>query len=219
MEDEKKKESGAPWWVWVLVGVLGLGIVSAAFGDDDASETAGEAEEQQEVSAEVDDDSASQEAAPDDADMAEEPEPVTEEADAEPTAVAGIGDSVTQEEFVFTVNSMECGISRVGSELLGEEAQGQYCKISVSVENTGNQAEYFSADSQVVYDDQGREFEADTGAMIYLDEGDDVWLGDDINPGNAIEAGLLFDLPEGVEPATIALKEGIFGSPVEVSLK
>jgi len=78
---------------------------------------------------------------------------------------AGLGDPVSQDAFVFTVNSMECGISQVGSDLLGEEAQGQYCKISVSVENAGNEAEYFSADSQVVYDDQGREFEADTGAM------------------------------------------------------
>lgn len=144
----------------------------------------------------------------------------TEEAqESESDVDGGIGDVVSEGNFSFVVNSVECGITYVGSDLLGEEAQGQFCKIAISVENTGNEAEYFSADSQLVYDDQGREFEADTGAMIYLDEGDDVWIGSDINPGNAIDASLLFDLPEGVEPVQIRLVEGYFGVGVDVSLK
>lgn len=148
------------------------------------------------------------------------PDSATEEAqESESDVDGGIGDVVSEGNFSFVVNSVECGITYVGSDLLGEEAQGQFCKIAISVENTGNEAEYFSADSQLVYDDQGREFEADTGAMLYLDEGDDVWIGSDINPGNAIDASLLFDLPEGVEPVQIRLVEGYFGVGVDVSLK
>ena len=208
MEEEKKKKSGVPIWVWIFVGVLGLGIVSVAFGGEDNVATS-DADPSGEV-ADTGTADSSEDSTPD---QSSEPQ------EAESEVSAGLGDPVSQDAFVFTVNSMECGISQVGSDLLGEEAQGQYCKISVSVENAGNEAEYFSADSQVVYDDQGREFEADTAAMIYLDEGSEVWLGDDINPGNTIEAVLLYDMPEGVEPVTIALKEGFFGSAVEVALR
>lgn len=132
---------------------------------------------------------------------------------------AGIGDTVGEGNFSFTVNSVECGLTTIGSDLLGEEAQGEFCKIRVSVENTGNAAEYFDSSSQLVYDAEGREFEADVSAMIYLDEGDGVWIGDDINPGNKIEATLLFDMPVGVAPVTIRLIEGYFGTGVDVSLK
>lgn len=141
----------------------------------------------------------------------------TTEEEAAP-AMVGIGQVAQEGNFAFVVNAVECGIASVGSDLLGEEAQGQFCKIEISVENTGDEAEYFSADSQLVYDDQGREFEADTSAMLYLDEGDGVWIGDDINPGNSIDASLLFDLPEGVEPVQIRLVEGFFGVGVDVAL-
>ena len=54
--------------------------------------------------------------------------------------------------------------------------------------------------------------------MIYLEEGDDVWTGDEINPGNSIASNLLFDAPEGVEPVEIRLVEGFVGVGVNVSL-
>jgi hypothetical protein len=134
-------------------------------------------------------------------------------------ALPKIGDSVVSGNFTFTVNSMECGISQVGNDTLGQEAQGEYCKINVTVANTGKEADYFAASSQVVLDAEGREFEADTGAMIYLDEGDEVWLGADINPGNSAEVVILYDMPAGVAPVSITLVDGIFSSGVVVSLQ
>jgi hypothetical protein len=134
------------------------------------------------------------------------------------SAAAGIGDVVGEGNFSFVVNSVECGIASVGSDPFGEEAQGEFCQIRISVENTGNQAEYFSSSSQLVYDADGREFEADTTAMLYLEDEDAVWIGDDINPGNRIDATLLFDMPSGVVPVTITLIEGYFGAGVDVSL-
>jgi hypothetical protein len=131
----------------------------------------------------------------------------------------GIGSSVVAGNFTFTVNSLECGITGVGSDSFGQKAQGEYCKINLTVANTGKEADYFSASNQKVMDAEGREFEADTGAMIYLEEGDDVWLGADINPGNSAEVAILYDMPVGVAPVTITLVDGFFGSGVEVALK
>jgi hypothetical protein len=131
----------------------------------------------------------------------------------------GIGSSVVAGNFTFTVNSVECGITGVGSDSFGQKAQGEYCKINLTVANTGKEADYFSASNQKVMDAEGREFEADTSAMIYLEEGDDVWLGADINPGNSAEVAILYDMPVGVAPVTITLVDGFFGSGVEVALK
>ena len=129
------------------------------------------------------------------------------------------GDRVESGNFTFTLNAMECGISKVGNDTFGAEAQGEYCKITMNVENTGNEADYFSASNQIVKDAEGREFEADTSAMIYLEEGDDIWLGADINPGNSADVAILYDMPTGVSPVSITVVDGFFGSGKEVSLK
>lgn len=210
-----KAKALRPWYqkkrFIVPIAIVVLGAASSALnGGGDESSSTSPAPSTSEVEESSAPDSATEEAQ----------DSVTEEAqESESDVAGGIGDAVSEGNFSFVVNSVECGITYVGSDLLGEEAQGQFCKVAISVENTGNEAEYFSAGSQLVYDDQGREFEADTGAMIYLDEGDDVWIGSDINPGNAIDASLLFDLPEGVEPVQIRLVEGYFGVGVDVSLK
>lgn len=130
----------------------------------------------------------------------------------------GIGSAVVSGNFTFTVTGIECGIPGVGTDTFGQKAQGEYCKINLTVENTGNEADYFSASNQKVKDAEGREFEADTGAMIYLEEGDDVWLGADINPGNSADVAILYDMPVGVAPVSITLVDGMFGSGVEVTL-
>lgn len=207
-----KAKAMRPWYqkkrFIIPIGIVVLGAASSALnagGDESPS---------------VSSSSSSSSSSSGDDDTSTTQEAVEEEVEQDDSNVdGGIGDTVSEGNFSFVVNSVECGITYVGTDLLGEEAQGQFCKIAISVENTGNEAEWFSADSQLVYDDQGREFEADTGAMLYLDEGDDVWIGDDINPGNSIDASLLFDLPEGVEPVEIRLVEGYFGVGVNVSLK
>lgn len=149
----------------------------------------------------------------DDSGAASTEETTTEE------SVPGIGTAVESGNFTFTVTALECGIAGVGTDSFGQKAQGEYCKINLTVENTGKEADYFSASNQKVLDAEGREFEADTGAMIYLEEGDDVWLGADINPGNSAEVAILYDMPQGVAPVSITLVDGMFGSGVEVALK
>lgn len=203
-----KAKAMRPWYqkkrFIIPIGIVVLSVASSALnGGGDDSPSASTSSSDSSSSSSEDGNSSTQEAAE----------------EGESDVDGGIGDMVSEGNFSFVVNSVECGIPSVGSDSFGEEAQGQFCKIAISVENTGNEAEWFSAGSQLVYDEQGREFEADTGAMIYLDEGDDVWFGDDINPGNSIDASLLFDLPEGVEPVEIRLVEGYFGVGVSVSLK
>lgn len=135
----------------------------------------------------------------------------------EPKAL-GIGDTAVDGKFSFTVASVKCGIKSVGTKYLGKKPQGQFCAVSVKVENTGKEPETMFADNQKIFDDQDREFAPDTSAMIYMKDGGDTWVKE-INPGNTLEGVLLFDLPKDATPKTIELHENAFSTGVTVELK
>jgi hypothetical protein len=130
---------------------------------------------------------------------------------------AGIGEAAVDGDFSFTVTDVECGITNVGNDTFGAEAQGQFCLISLSIENIGDEAQTMFADNQKLFDTEGREFSADTGAMLYLENGSDAWVSE-INPGNSLEGQLLFDVPKDAALDYIKLADSLFSSGVEVSL-
>jgi hypothetical protein len=137
----------------------------------------------------------------------------------EPEAdVLGIGDTATEDGFSFVVNGIECGIESVGDNTFGAEAQGQFCKVNITIENIGDKAEYVYADAQVLFDDQGREFSPDTGSMIYLGDAANLWF-EEINPGNSVTSDLLYDVSDDFVAASIEVHSSSFSSGVSISLK
>jgi hypothetical protein len=133
-------------------------------------------------------------------------------------AMPGIGEAAVDGKFSFTVKSVECGIASVGDEYLNKEAQGQFCKVALTIENVGNEPQTMFSDNQKLFDSEDREFSPDSTAMIYMKDGSDAWLKE-INPGNSLEGNLLFDLPVDATPATIELHDSAFSGGVKVSLK
>lgn len=131
---------------------------------------------------------------------------------------ATIGTPAVDGKFSFTVSKVKCGIKSVGSSSFGAEAQGQFCQISLSIENVGDEPQTMFADSQKVYDSEGREFSADTSSMMYMDGGSDAWLKE-INPGNTLKGAILFDVPKDAVLDYIELHDSMFSGGVEVSLK
>ncbi|MFE9183015.1 DUF4352 domain-containing protein [Micromonospora haikouensis] len=122
----------------------------------------------------------------------------------------GIGDKVRGGDFEFTVKSVKCGISQVGSDFLNTKAQGTFCKISVTVKNVTKRAHTFHADGSLTAQDaSGREYEADGEAGIYGNSDGQGFL-DEINPGNSVTANVYFDVPKGTKLKTITLDAGLF---------
>lgn len=180
----------------IALGCLGCGVLAVVAADDD--------------------DESSSSSSPDSSDEADD-----EEADAETEAddaesVAEVGDEVQDGTFSFVVNDTEAGVSEVGGDFLSEEAQGEFIIVDVTVENTGDSAEYFSDSGQQLVDDEGKEYDADSEAGIYIEDNES--LLEKINPGNKIDVKLVFDVPEGVEPTTLVLSESVLSDGVEVSL-
>ncbi|MEE6280494.1 DUF4352 domain-containing protein [Georgenia sp. MJ170] len=138
-----------------------------------------------------------------------EPEPADE-------AGPGMGDAVRDGKFEFTVTDVEAGVAEVGNEWLNEQAQGQFVLVHVTVANIGDQAQMFHGDNHTLVDDQGREHSANSAAAIYLEDSDSFLT--DINPGNTVEAVVVFDIPADAVPAAVELHDSMFSGGVTVSL-
>lgn len=130
-----------------------------------------------------------------------------------------VGVPVRDGKFEFTVKSINCGVSRVGTnEYLMKTPQGQYCLLNLSVKNIGNQAQSLLSSNQKLLSD-GKTYSADDTATLYAAAtGSSTWYTD-INPGNSVEGVIVFDLPKDVTPRVANLHDSAFSSGVIIKLQ
>lgn len=131
-------------------------------------------------------------------------------------ATASIGQPVRDGKFEFTVKKVKCDVNRVGPMDFGVEAQGQFCLVTVQVENIGDEAQSFFGSNQYLYDEEGRQFSADDEAAIYLEDSQSLY--EEINPGNSVQGVVVFDIPKDATPASIELHDSAFSGGVAVEL-
>lgn len=190
----------------VVVGIV-AGIAGGG-GDDDTAAPAASAPAAEGAEA------AATDAA---AEPAEPAEPATEApAEAPAETVPGIGTAVRDGKFEFTVTDVEAGVPTIGSDMLGDTAQGQFVLVSVTVTNIGDAAQSFFGDNATLVDDQGREHSADSTAAIYLENSESFYT--EINPGNGVDAVVVFDIPADAVPTAIELHDSMFSGGVTVAL-
>ena len=144
----------------------------------------------------------------------------TEQAGTSSKPIAKIGDAVRDGKFEFVVNKMSCGETTVGSQYLKAEAQGQFCRINVTVKNIGNEPQTLSHSDQYAYNAQNQKYSADTEAAIYANSDSTAsnWYND-INPGNTVTGDLFFDVPKELTLAKIELHDSAFSSGITVLLQ
>jgi hypothetical protein len=128
----------------------------------------------------------------------------------------GLNDAVRDGKFEFTVKKVDCGKTKIGTSMFGAKAQGQFCMVSVRVENIGDEAQSMFGENQLMFDQDGREFSADTEAAMYMDDAQTLW--EEINPGNSINGVVVFDVPKNAVPTSIELHDSMFSDGVTVSL-
>ena len=131
----------------------------------------------------------------------------------------GLNTPVRDGKFEFVVTGVESGVAEVGDNpYLTEKAQGQFVIVSLTVKNISDKPQSFAPGSQKLVDDQGRSFESNTSAQVALG-GSDITIWDNINPGNAVQAKVVYDMPAGAVPARIELHDSMFSGGESVSLK
>ncbi|MFE9914121.1 DUF4352 domain-containing protein [Micromonospora sp. NPDC005553] len=138
-------------------------------------------------------------------------------AEEKPAKTAKIGQPARDGKFEFTVKSSKCGVAKIGSDMLGQKAQGQFCLVTVNVKNIGKEAQMFDGSSQKAYAADGTEYSADTGAAIYANKNAETFLND-INPGNQVNGVVVFDIPKNVKLTKLELHDSMFSGGVEVTL-
>ncbi|GHJ54490.1 hypothetical protein Nm8I071_37970 [Nonomuraea sp. TT08I-71] len=137
--------------------------------------------------------------------------------DDKPAKVAKIGQPARDGKFEFTVKSSKCGVAKIGTDMLGAKAQGQFCLVTVNVKNIGKESQMFDGSSQKAYAANGTEYSADGGAAIYANKNAETFLND-INPGNQVTGVVVFDIPKNVKLAKLELHDSPFSGGVTVSL-
>ena len=129
---------------------------------------------------------------------------------------AGIGSKVRDGKFEFVVRSVKCGIAKVGDNpYLQKKAQGQFCAVTMSVTNIGDEPQSMFADNQYAFDAKGRKLSADSEASIYDDSSQVLW--EEINPGNSVKGKVYFDIPRGAKIAKLELHDSAFSGGVSVA--
>ncbi|HSX35365.1 MAG TPA: DUF4352 domain-containing protein [Patescibacteria group bacterium] len=134
-----------------------------------------------------------------------------------------IGTTVSDAGFNFVVNSIKCGethLSTGGLVNYYSNAQGQYCRLNITVTNTGNTANSITAYNQYVFNAQGQRYTyASDATATAAGYAVGTPLNDDINPGNSVTGDIVYDVPVGVTP-TVAEVHGDYNSlGVKVNLQ
>lgn len=202
-----RKKSKLPWILGGAGVLVLLACIGALSGGDSEEPTNTSADKPAAVEATV---KPAEEKAPEPA-----AEPETQEA---AEKLPGIGDPVKDGKFQFTVKKVECGKKSVGSSLLNQKAQGQFCLVTIKVKNIGDEAQMFAGSNQKAFDAKGTEYSNDTGAEIYANSEAQTFLNE-INPGNSVTGKLVFDVPKSTKLTRLELHDSIFSGGVEVALK
>lgn len=130
--------------------------------------------------------------------------------------LAAVGTPVRDGKFEFTVTKVERGVKNVGGEY-GQNAQGEYTLVYVTVKNIGDQQQGLSDSEQKAFDTKATQYSADSTAGVYI-KGNDV-LFNQINPGNQVKGTLVFDAPAGTKLTQIEFHDSVFSGGVKASLE
>ena len=133
--------------------------------------------------------------------------------------VAKLNSAVSDGKFEFTITSVDCGKTTVGTEYLSKAAQGQYCFLNMSVKNIGDKSQTLSGNDQKLFNAAGQEYSYDSTATIYAaPDATNSWYSE-INPGNTVQGSFVFDIPKDQVPTVAQLHDSTFSNGVKVSLQ
>jgi len=141
----------------------------------------------------------------------------TAAAAATPT-VAPPGSAVRDGKFEFRVLGMERAAQAgdPSNPYMIAKPQGEFIILTLSVRNIGDRPQSYFGSNQTLIDTAGREYGADTEADMWMNDGG---IMADINPGNAIQVRVAFDVPPGTQPAELEVHDSMFSGGAKIRLQ
>lgn len=128
------------------------------------------------------------------------------------------GEPVRDGKFEMTILSISCGETSIGTnQYLKQDAQGEFCQMSMTVKNIGNEPQTFFSSNQYVYNNNDQKFSNDSTAELAIEGNSDTWL-QEINPGNSISGIVVYDVPKGTILTKAELHDSAYSNGVDVKL-
>jgi len=135
---------------------------------------------------------------------------------------SALGASVSDEGFNFVVNSFKCGEKEIstGDVVVSRAtAQGQFCRLNITVMNSGDTTNRIRAYDQYLFNAKEQRFEYDAHATsVAAGNYIGAEINDDINPGNSVTADIVFDIPLSDTPSSAELHGSTESKGVRVNL-
>ncbi|VCT88381.1 hypothetical protein MHAS_00061 [Mycolicibacterium hassiacum DSM 44199] len=133
-------------------------------------------------------------------------------------SAAPVGSAVRDGKFEFQVLGMERAAEAgdPSNPFMTATPQGKFIIVTLAVTNIGDRPQSYFGSNQKLIDAAGREYAVDSEA--------DMWLNregfmEEINPGNAIQVKVAFDVPPGTQPAELEVHDSAFSGGARVRLQ
>jgi len=129
----------------------------------------------------------------------------------------GLGQAALDGDFAFTVHSVTCGITHIGTTTLGTTAPAgtQWCIAHMTVANDKDDSQEFFASNQKALDTAGHQLSADTKALVFGTSSSEVST---VNPGVSITVQVPFQLPSTAKITQLVLHDSAFSGGVTVNV-
>ena len=131
-------------------------------------------------------------------------------------SISKLGDRIVVGDFAYTFNDMTTS-KQIGESLygtfVGKKADGKYIILDVTIENVAKESKTIPIGSIIkIVDDQGRKFEHDSSAEIYLK--DEAFSFTQLQPGLPKRGKIVFDVPENIN-GKIEIAKGLWSSEMK----
>jgi hypothetical protein len=118
--------------------------------------------------------------------------------------MAAVGQPGRDGSLQFTAEKVTCGVGQVGPPDDYVTPTGQFCVVELKIRNVGTGPAIFSDALQEAYAPNGNRFSTDSEAILYANPDPTIFLTD-INPGIALTADIVYDIPVGERIARLKL--------------
>ena len=119
--------------------------------------------------------------------------------------------------FQYTALGVKDAGTTVGTSPLSQTAQGTFIQVDLKIANTGNSSATFLVNYVKLVDASGKTYDADPTATLYANPDQNAWVAA-INPGNAIQGPVLFDVPAGTHATSIRVSDTVFSAGKTIRL-
>lgn len=135
------------------------------------------------------------------------------------TKTGKIGDTVSGNDFAFTVQSIKTA-STLGNSYTQKTAQGIYYILSVKIQNNGKETKTINASDFNITDSQNRKFDysQDGQTAMEMSQGSTDLFLQQVQPSLSVNGNIVFDLPKDATGLKLIAQGDLFSDGVTIDL-